>query len=233
MFPLHCSREYCVCVVCIKLTGIQGGRSDSRSRSNRGRSYTNRVESENTGNNTIDTVEATVMPLDSTVFTVKRVNLFINDNSIAHKTQDYYANGSRDDHIILRRGFPITMQLLFSRDYIPNKDIVNLTFTVAGKFHLQRVLSSFLFFTRWPRLCIPVTMTHQVINLLLLLLVSPSSLTSLSVCLATFVRRRSTELFKENRSHRTSSFKQSKWSLFISIFSINIIIKWQHINQCN
>ena len=118
-----------------KLTGMRG-RSDSRSRSNRGRTTNHgqggRGESESTPN-TIETVPATVMPLDSTVFTVKRVNLLIGENAMEHRTGDYYANGSRVDDVILRRGFPFTMQLLCSRDYIPNKDIVNFTFTVSGE----------------------------------------------------------------------------------------------------
>lgn len=118
-----------------KLTGMRG-RSDSRSRSNRGRTANHgqggRGESESTSN-TIETVPATVMPLDSTVFTVKRVNLLISENAFDHKTSEYYSNGSRSDDVILRRGFPFILQLLCSRDYIPNKDIVNFTFTVSGE----------------------------------------------------------------------------------------------------
>lgn len=78
---------------------------------------------------------ARVMPLDSSVFAVKKVNLAIQENSVDHRTSEYYANGSTRDHcLILRRGFPFKMQILFSRDYVEKTDVINFVFTVAGKY---------------------------------------------------------------------------------------------------
>ena len=79
--------------------------------------------------------EGRVIPLDSSVFAVKKVNLAVHENAAEHRTSDLYANGStRDDCLILRRGSAFKMQILFSRDFLDKSDIVNFVFTVSGKF---------------------------------------------------------------------------------------------------
>lgn len=79
-----------------------------------------------------DRGSASVLPLDSSVFTIKHVDLLIQQNAEQHRTADFYASGSRAESLILRRGSPFTLQLQCSRAFTDGSDLVNFVFTVAG-----------------------------------------------------------------------------------------------------
>lgn len=60
-------------------------------------------------------------------------DLFIKNNSETSHTDPFYANGTRSDCLILRRGEPFNLGITLSRP-LSDDDILNLIFTVSGKF---------------------------------------------------------------------------------------------------
>lgn len=80
------------------------------------------------------------MPLDSSAFTVKDVNLLTHENALEHRTTDFYASGAgRENSLIIRRGSPFTLQVLLNQVFIERSDVVNFVFTVAGKDPLSQI----------------------------------------------------------------------------------------------
>lgn len=76
---------------------------------------------------------ARVLPLDSSVFTIKHVDLLIQQNALQHRTEDFYTNGFRDESLILRRGAAFALEVVCSRPFADKSDLVNFVFTIAGK----------------------------------------------------------------------------------------------------
>ena len=62
-------------------------------------------------------------------------DLFIKDNSETSHTNPFYANETRSDSLIVRRGEPFHLGITLSR-LLSDYDILNLIFTVSGKLPL-------------------------------------------------------------------------------------------------
>lgn len=68
--------------------------------------------------------------------TVVSTDLFIKNNSESNNTSSFYVNGTRNDCLILRRGETFQLGIVLTRPLDTQHDILNLIFTVAGKFNL-------------------------------------------------------------------------------------------------
>ncbi|XP_064537727.1 annulin [Drosophila montana] len=66
----------------------------------------------------------------SAVLGVQRVDLCLADNHVEHHTSHFYAAAAKEA-LIVRRGEPFRLRIIFDRDYSPSKDAISFIFSVA------------------------------------------------------------------------------------------------------